>query len=200
MFTQQPLKSWIVFLSTFPPQKCGIATFTSDLAKSFNQLFAPAIESKIVAINSDPAIIDQYPSNVVAYLRKYYIEDYIKIAEKINAAPQIKLVSIQHEFGIFGGNYGDYLLHFTSALKKLLIITFHTVLPDPPPEMKQVVQALAKSAQQITTMTQTSKKSWSQSMQSHPSKLLLFHMEFIQPFLNQVIKRKKFLDYQLTKQ
>ncbi|QQS60693.1 glycosyltransferase [Candidatus Falkowbacteria bacterium] len=158
MFTKQPHKSWIVSLSTFPPQKCGIATFTSDLSTAFNQLYAPAIESKIIAINSDPAIIDQYPSNVVAYLRKNYLEDYVKIAEKINTAPQIKVVSIQHEFGIYGGNYGDYLLHFTSALEKPLIITFHTVLPDPPPEMKQVVQALAKRAQQITTMTHTSKK------------------------------------------
>lgn len=157
MFTQQPLKSWIVFLSTFPPQKCGIATFTSDLAKSFNQLFAPAIESKIIAINSDPSIIDHYPLKVISHIKKDQIEDYKKIAQKINASPQIKLVSIQHEFGIFGGNFGDYLLSFVSELNKPLVITFHTVLPNPEPTLKQVVQALAIRAQQVTTMTQTSK-------------------------------------------
>lgn len=158
MLTKQPHKSWIVFLSTFPPQKCGIATFTSDLAKSFNQLFAPAIESKIIAINSDPSIIDHYPLKVISHIRKHQIEDYTKIAQKINSSPQIKLVSIQHEFGIFGGNFGDYLLSFVSELTKPLIITFHTVLPDPQPELKNVVQALAHRAQQITTMTQTSKR------------------------------------------
>lgn len=157
MFTKQPHKSWIVSLSTFPPQKCGIATFTSDLSKAFNQLFAPAIESKIIAINNDPSIIDQYPSTVIAHLRKYHIEEYKKMAQKINTSPQIKLVSIQHEFGIFGGNFGDYLLNFTSELTKPLVITFHTVLPDPHPEMRKVVQDLAKQAQRITTMTQTSK-------------------------------------------
>jgi glycosyltransferase involved in cell wall biosynthesis len=157
MFTKQPHKSWIVTLSTFPPQKCGIATFTCDLSTAFNQLFSPAVESKIIAINSDPSIIKEYSKNVIAHLNKHQPEDYKKIAKKINDSPQIKLVSIQHEFGIFGGNFGDYLLNFTSELTKPLVITFHTVLPEPHPDMKKVVYTLAEQAQRVTTMTHTSK-------------------------------------------
>lgn len=173
MFTKQPHKTWIVSLSTFPPQKCGIATFTSDLSKAFNQLFAPAIESKIIAINDDPQIIQDYPSTVVAHINKQNPGDYTAIAHKINESPQIKLVSIQHEFGIFGGNFGDYLLHFTTALTKPLVITFHTVLPEPHPDMKKVVQALAERSERITTMTQNSKNILETIYSINPDKIIV---------------------------
>jgi glycosyltransferase involved in cell wall biosynthesis len=150
-------KSWIVSISTFPPQKCGIATFTSDLSEAFNQLFSPHIESKIIAVNNDPSIIPEYPKKVIGHINKHERESYLHVAKKINRTHNIKLVSIQHEFGIFGGEYGDYLLDFASALTKPLIITFHTVLPEPSPEMKKVVRTLADQVQGITVMTQGSK-------------------------------------------
>lgn len=53
MVIQHPRKSWIVSVSTFPPRECGIATFTRDLSATFNQLFAPGVESKVVALNID---------------------------------------------------------------------------------------------------------------------------------------------------
>lgn len=151
-------KSWIVYLSTFPPRECGIATFTDDLANYFNQLFAPAIESKVIAMNLDEVSRFHYPKKVIDYIAQNNRDQYKKMAEKLNALQQVKLVSIQHEFGIFGGEWGDFLIDFVTALTKPLVITFHTVLPSPDKKLLQVVKDLATSASKISVMTNLSKK------------------------------------------
>src|SRR4030065_2817746 len=126
MDIQHPRKSWIVSVSTFPPRECGIATFTRDLSTAFNQLFSPGIESKVVALNIDDVTLLPYPKIVIAQICHARQGDYAAAAQKLNALPQVRLVTIQYEFGIFGGTFGDYLLTFTKELKKPLAITFHT--------------------------------------------------------------------------
>lgn len=158
MDIQHPRKSWIVSVSTFPPRECGIATFTRDLSTTFNQLFAPGVESKVVALNIDEVTRLPYSKKVIAYFSQSRREDYAAAAKKLNELSQVKLVTIQHEFGIFGGNYGDYLLDFTQELTKPLAITFHTVLPRPQKEMLGVVKALTSRADIVIAMTQTSRK------------------------------------------
>ncbi len=157
MISKQPNKAWIVSLSTFPPQQCGLATFTRDLSTTFNQLFAPGIESRIVAVNDDETVINKYPKSVIAAFPKHDKNAYSKIALRLNKAAHVKLVSIQHEFGIFGGDMGEYILEFTAALTKPLAITFHTVLPQPSEQMLRIVASLAKRAEIIIVMTEASK-------------------------------------------
>lgn len=158
MVPRQPRKSWIVSVSTFPPRECGIATFTQDLSAAFNQLYAPGVESKIVALNIDDLTRLPYSHKVIAQIAQPRVDDYVAAARKLNALPQVKLVTIQHEFGIFGGAYGDYLLTFTDELNKPIAITFHTVLPNPPAGMRSVVQALATGANVAVVMTQGSRR------------------------------------------
>src|SRR3989304_2068151 len=110
MVTQHSHNSWIVSVSTFPPRECGIATFTRDLSTAFNQLFSPEVESKVVALNIDEVTLLPYPKEVIEQICQSRQGDYAAIAQELNALPQVRLVSIQHEFGIFGGTYGDYLL------------------------------------------------------------------------------------------
>ncbi len=69
-------------------------------------------------------------------------EEYTKVAEEINNDKSVKLVHIQHEFGLFGGNYGDYLLDFLNVIKKPLTYTFHSVIPNPNQELKTFVKLL----------------------------------------------------------
>jgi len=145
--------TWILYMSTFPPRECGIATFTKDLTSRIDKKFSPAIKSKILALNNTPTNIYNYPEDVMYEISDTDISEYIEIAKKINKNHAIKLVNIQHEFGIFGGEYGCYLIAFLEALEKPVIITFHTVLPKPNDKLKKVVSSLAEKSECVIVMT-----------------------------------------------
>jgi glycosyltransferase involved in cell wall biosynthesis len=138
--------SWILYMSTFPPRECGMATFTKDLATVMDRKFDHKIKSKILAMNKNTINIYNYPDDVIFQIDDENVQEYIDVAKKINETKAIKLVNIQHEFGIFGGKYGKYLIYFVEMLKKPLIVTFHSVLPNPDNERKKVVQSIAKKA------------------------------------------------------
>ena len=144
---------WILYMSTFPPRECGIATFTKDLTKAIDKKYSPRIKSKILAMNRSGISIYNYPTKVIFQLDDTNIQEYIDLAKKINKTDAIKLVSIQHEFGIFGGEYGSYLISFLEILNKPTVVTFHSVLPNPDDRLKKVVQAIAKKVECIIVMT-----------------------------------------------
>ena len=107
----------VCFLTNYPPKECGIATFTKDLLTTMNQKFDSKFKSRIIALNEDSNIYN-YDKNVVLEINKDDIDDYIDTAKKINSSNDIKLICVQHEFGIFGGKYGDHLLPFLELIKK----------------------------------------------------------------------------------
>jgi len=151
-------KMWIVFLTTYPPRECGIATFTSDLLKSFDQLFVPREETKVIALNTDVLQTYNYPAKVILRISENQPNDYLVAAKKLNALPHVKLVSIQHEFGIFGSDYGKNILIFLKEIKKPVAITFHTVLPEPNEQLKNIVCQIAEHVERINVMTNNSKE------------------------------------------
>jgi len=124
-------KSWIVHVSTYPPRECGIATFTQDIVRAFDDLYLPREESKVVAMNIDEVTKYQYDSHVIDQIPQQSKSEYIRAAERLNKMDHVRLVSIQHEFGIYGGNWGEYVIDFLAALRKPVVITMHTVLPEP---------------------------------------------------------------------
>src|ERR1035437_10222134 len=135
MNTNKRSKSWIVYLSTFPPRQCGIATFTADLTYAVDQMFGSSVESKIVAMNATEISNFPYPEKVISQISQPSKENYISVANKLNRLKEVKLINVQHEFGIFGGEYGVYLLLFLKTIRKPVVTTFHTVLPSPNKEM-----------------------------------------------------------------
>lgn len=143
----------IVYMGTFPPRECGIATFTMDLTRAIDKKFSPLIKSKILAMNDNSTATYNYPQNVMLNIDDNDISEYINAAKKINKIDSIKLVNIQHEFGIFGGKYKDYLNAFLDAIKKPVVITFHSVLPKPDKKLKKVVRQIAKKSSCIVVMT-----------------------------------------------
>ena len=149
-------RTWVVFLSTYPPRECGIATFTNDLVNAFDEMYMPREESKIIAIHNNDSRF-KYSKKVIFELSQHAQEEYAALAHKLNEMEQVKLVNIQHEFGIFGGEYGNYLLDFMRALKRPIVITFHTVLPIPSEKLKKTVVDIASCVQKIIVMTKTSK-------------------------------------------
>ncbi len=143
----------VLFMGTYPPRECGIATFTQDLAEAIDKQFSPAIKTKVIALNKNGTNIYNYPKKVVLQISDTDISDFIERAKKINKIKNIKLVSIQHEFGLYSGEYGEYILAFLEVLKKPAIITFHSILPNPNKKLKTVVQEIAKRVKHIVVMT-----------------------------------------------
>ena len=149
---------WILYIGTFPPRECGIATFTKDLTTAMDSNLSPFLKSKIAAMNNELTSTYNYPKDVMFQINDKAIEDYIDVAKKINNIDRIKLINIQHEFGIFGGEYGDYLIAFLELIKKPVTITFHSVLPKPGEKLKKAVQALAERVNCIIVMAETAVK------------------------------------------
>jgi glycosyltransferase involved in cell wall biosynthesis len=146
----------ILYVGSFPPRECGIATFTKDLTNAIDKEYCPEIKSKILALNVNGTSIYNYPRKVIKQINETEIEDYINCANDINRSPEIKLVNIQHEYGLFGGDWGDYLLFFLEMLKKPIIITMHTVLPDPDEKLFKVTKSMTQKADGLVVMTNTS--------------------------------------------
>lgn len=139
------------FLSNFPPKECGIATFTKNLSSAMDKRFNPKLKSKVIAINEEGSFYN-YNKKVIMEIGKNDIETYIEIAKKVNETDHIKIICIQHEFGIFGGEYGNYIIPFLEAIKKPVVVTFHSVLPNPDEKRKKVVRAIASRSAAIIVM------------------------------------------------
>ncbi|HPA25407.1 MAG TPA: glycosyltransferase [bacterium] len=152
---KKPVPVSVLYMSSYPPRECGIATFTRDLVKAIDKKFSPCLESKILAINENGSSIYNYGSKVKYQINQTDVEDYINVAKKINKDDSIKLINIQHEFGLFGGEWGDYLLAFLEMVKKPVIVTFHSLIPNPEPKLKKVVQAIASRCEKIIVMAET---------------------------------------------
>jgi glycosyltransferase involved in cell wall biosynthesis len=172
---KNPEHMWIVFMGTFPPRACGIATFTSDLVNYFDAQFVPIEETKIIAMNRgsgpDPAAQAQngtttdlltglqngYSEKVTWQIYENNSDDYVRVARELNDLPQVKIISIQHEFGIYGENDGERILLFLKEIQKPVAVTFHTVLPNPSENQKRITCEIVNRADRLIVMTQTSK-------------------------------------------
>ncbi len=148
----------ILYLSSYPPRECGIATFTKDLAEAIQRKYNPALKPKILAINNDITDIFAYDKHVIKQITAENIEDYITLAQELNETPDLKLIHIQHEFGLFGGNWGDYLIPFFQTIQKPVIVTFHTVLPKPDRALRRVVNFLLQHSKAVVVMNDFSRE------------------------------------------
>jgi glycosyltransferase involved in cell wall biosynthesis len=144
-------RNFIVYLTSCLPRKCGIATFTEDLCQAVDKIADLKFKSKKVALNDNGNSYD-YSNDVLYQIQDKEINDYLNIAEKINKNDKIKLISVQHEFKIFGSDYGDNLLLFLNAVKKPVITTFHTVLPAPSKHRKEIIRLIAKNSSCLVVM------------------------------------------------
>jgi glycosyltransferase involved in cell wall biosynthesis len=117
----------IVFISSFLPRKCGIATFTSDLLKSTALAGKGEFEPLVVAMRSGD---QKYKDPVKFEIRQSVKSDYMCAAYYINFS-HVDVVCVQHEFGLFGGDGGSYLSLLLNRLKAPIITTLHTVLDEP---------------------------------------------------------------------
>lgn len=145
----------LAYVATYPPQECGIATFTRDLATAISK-YTPFSDPFVIAVG-EVADIEQFPKIVRFQITKSDPESYIRAAELVNDSP-VRGVSLQHEYGIFGGPDGEYVLKFVEKLKKPAIVTLHTVLFSPNPNQKRVVQELGRMCDALVVMVKMGKE------------------------------------------
>jgi len=146
----------VVMLSTYIPRKCGIATFTKDLANSINSLNPERVVEIIAMDNNGEESLD-YPWEVKKVVRQHVQEDYLKAADYINNSIIDTLV-VQHEYGIFGGIDGEKILFFMQNCKKPILVTLHTTLPSPSLKMKEITTKIVELASNIVVLTKSSKE------------------------------------------
>ncbi len=155
---ERPKADSIVYLSTFPPRECGIATFTKDLVEAIQRKYNPALKARVLAINNDITDIYSYEKQVLRHITAGNIEDYIALARELNEHDDIKLIHIQHEFGLFGGDWGDYLIPFFQIIEKPVVVTFHTVLPNPDRRLLRIVKLILEHCKAVVVMNAFSKQ------------------------------------------
>jgi glycosyltransferase involved in cell wall biosynthesis len=146
----------ILFITSYPPRECGIATYSQDLIKALNNKFSRSFSIQICALESPDENLS-YPGDIKYILNTGRAEAFFSLAKNINEDSNIHVVMIQHEFGLFKKNEKAFLL-FLKALKKPIVIIFHTVLPHPGKALKQQVKQIAGVAKSIVVMTMSSAK------------------------------------------
>jgi len=141
------------FIGTYPPRECGIGTFTNNLFKSMtiNSHIIDKKESYIVALN-DNELTYQYPEEVKFMIRQEHQRDYLKASKFINLS-SAEICILQHEFGIFGGQSGMYILPLLHRIEIPLIVTLHTVLKTPSYNEKAVLQEICKMTNKVVVMS-----------------------------------------------
>src|ERR1035438_6101070 len=136
----------VAFIGNHVPRQCGIATFTTDLCNAVGAEYGAA-GIFVVAIN-DPHSSYAYPSRVRFQVAESDISSYRDAANFLNST-NVDLVSIQHEFGIFGGKAGSHILHLMRRLTKPIVTTLHTVLCEPDADQKMVMKEIAKRSNRL---------------------------------------------------
>ncbi len=162
----------ILFVSTYPPVKCGIASFTQDLTNAIAQRTDHDLLFQVCALNKKDAP-DTYEAPVSMVLDSEQLGAYVEAAGSVNQNPSIDLVVIEHEFGLFGGHYGEYLLSFLELLEKPFVIRFHTVLPQPDEKRLKVVQKIGALAEKVLVMTHHSARLLREEYAVDPDKITI---------------------------
>ncbi|MBK8882975.1 MAG: glycosyltransferase [Bacteroidales bacterium] len=144
----------ILFLTSYPPRECGIATYSQDLIKALDNKFSNSLSLKVCALESGDTDY-KYPDEVKYVLKTSLQESYNDLAININNDDCVNIVLIQHEFGFFRVQENAFL-RFLSVLSKPVLIVFHTVLPHPDTSLKQQIGSIAEVCASVIVMTNNS--------------------------------------------
>ena len=147
----------IAYISTCLPRECGIATFNRNLIRAINTNFRKGDLSNsggyVVALNDSDNLDEyDYPEKVKYIIRQNRREDYISGANYINAS-DADVCILEHEFGIFGGEHGIYILPLLNRLEKPLITILHTVLKEPGYVQRIIIREIAEQSSKIIVMS-----------------------------------------------
>jgi glycosyltransferase involved in cell wall biosynthesis len=138
-------------VSTYPPRACGIGTFAADLRATL--VGVPGVTgADLVAVVNEPSSPQR--RGLLATIAQSVRGDYVRTARMLGRL-DVDVVLLQHEYGIFGGSDGEYVLSFAEELAQPLVVTLHTVLSEPTIHQAEVLTELCAQAELVIVMTDT---------------------------------------------
>lgn len=140
----------VAFIGDYFPRKCGIATFTSDLCTAVCSEH-PDARCLVVPVNDIEGGYD-YPESVRFEIEEQDFSSYQRAADFLNIS-NVDVVSLQHEFGVYGGVCGSHVLALLRELKMPVVTTLHTILREPSAEQRRVMQELIGHSARLVVMT-----------------------------------------------
>lgn len=140
----------IAFIGNYLPRQCGIATFTTDLCEAIATQYHQTTCIAVPVNDIDAGYA--YPPRVRFELVEKDIDSYRRAADFLNIN-NVDLVSLQHEYGIFGGRAGSHILALLRELRMPIVTTFHTVLSNPDPDQKRVLEEVAALSDRLVVMS-----------------------------------------------
>jgi glycosyltransferase involved in cell wall biosynthesis len=144
----------IAFIGNYVPRQCGIATFTNDLLKAVsNEL--PKSNCWALVMNDIPEGY-RYPKQVRFELNANRLKDYSLAAEFLNVN-KVDVVCLQHEFGIFQGDHGKYILTLLRNLHMPIVSTIHTLIPNPQLNVQKIIKTIGRLSDRLIVMSQKAK-------------------------------------------
>jgi glycosyltransferase involved in cell wall biosynthesis len=143
------------YIATYPPTECGIATFTRDVVTSVAK-YTPFSKPYVIAVKREQEI-ETYDRSVRIQVVKEQKQSYLDAAKTLNQSP-VDVLSVQHEFGIYGGPDGEYILDLLEALDIPSVATLHTVLEQPSPNQKRIIQRMGELCDAMVVMVKTGRR------------------------------------------
>jgi glycosyltransferase involved in cell wall biosynthesis len=141
----------LALIGNFLPRKCGLATFTTDTYAALKQRF-PDLKVDVYAMDDHVGRYD-YPEAVTASIPQHERAAYLDTARAIEASGA-QALWVQHEYGIYGGAAGEHLIALIDRLSIPVIATLHTVLENPNPDERRVMEALLRRASRVIVMAE----------------------------------------------
>ena len=141
----------VAFIGNHLPRRCGIATFTHDLHRAV-AASRQDLETCVIAM-TDAGCTYDYPPAVRFQVREEMIDDYGLAAELLNDA-DFDVVSLQHEYGIFGGKAGNDIVDLLKRLDMPVVTTLHTVLAEPTPAQRDTLDRIIDASAKVVVMAE----------------------------------------------
>ncbi|NLY89453.1 MAG: glycosyltransferase [Firmicutes bacterium] len=157
----------VAFLSTYPPRECGIANFTHDLISELKKI--PELDITVIALSDADY---EYGTDVFFDLQQQDRRGYRKAAERLSES-DVDLLVVEHEYGIFGGKEGSYLLDLVDRVKLPIVTTLHTVLASPNRTQRKVLAKLCRKSDIVVIMADNSRGLLKEKYGVDPSKTVM---------------------------
>src|SRR5665213_344662 len=168
---QRPIR--IAVIGNHLPRQCGIATFTTDLCNAIAAEYGAA-QLSVVAINDGQSSY-VHPERVRFEISEGDLASYREAAEFLNAG-NVDLVCLQHEYGIFGGKTGNYIMELLKHLKMPVITTLHTVLREPALDHRVVMHTVAARSGRLIVMSLPSLRFLQEVFRVAVERIVLMHL------------------------